>query len=94
MSAEPQQEVREFLAEFPDTQAVDVIFADLSGVVRGKRYPVADLTRIYSQGLAFPASSFLLDTAGANTDAGGDLAAHDVAPRTGDDPSVVDASEA
>lgn len=71
MSAEPQQEVREFLAEFPDTQAVDVIFADLSGVVRGKRYPVADLTRIYSQGLAFPASSFLLDTAGANTDAGG-----------------------
>ncbi|CAE7853603.1 puuA [Symbiodinium necroappetens] len=71
MTEEPLREVREFLAEFPDTQAVDVIFADLAGVVRGKRYPVADLSRIFGDGLAFPASSFLLDTAGANTDAGG-----------------------
>lgn len=71
MSGESLREVRAFLAEFPDTQAVDVIFADLAGVVRGKRYPVADLSRIFGDGLAFPASSFLLDTAGANTDAGG-----------------------
>ena len=71
MSESPLREVETFLADFPDTQAVDVIFADLSGVVRGKRYPVADLPRIYKDGLAFPASSFLLDTAGANTDAGG-----------------------
>lgn len=65
------REVEEFLADFPDTLAVDVIFADLSSVVRGKRYPVADLPRIFTDGLAFPASSYLLDTSGANTDAGG-----------------------
>jgi len=64
-------EVQAFLASFPDTVAVDVFFADLSGVIRGKRYPIEDLPRIWTDGLTFPASVFLLDTTGRSHDPGG-----------------------
>jgi glutamine synthetase len=51
--------------------AVDAIFADLSGVVRGKRYPIDHLGKLLGDGLAFPASVFLLDTMGECHDPGG-----------------------
>ncbi|RMD64480.1 MAG: glutamine synthetase [Alphaproteobacteria bacterium] len=47
---------------------VDAIFADLSGVVRGKRYPVEHLAKLLGDGLAFPASVFLLNTRGTSQD--------------------------
>ncbi|HEX9769715.1 MAG TPA: glutamine synthetase family protein [Kiloniellales bacterium] len=56
------------LAEHPDTKWVDVIYADLSGVVRGKRYPVAQLGKLLSGTMGMPGSVFLLDTAGASHD--------------------------
>jgi glutamine synthetase len=65
------KEAADFLAAFPETQSVDAIFADLSGVVRGKRYPVGYLSKLYGGELAIPASVFLLDTMGASHDPGG-----------------------
>ncbi len=56
------------LAEHPDTKWVDAIYADLSGVVRGKRYPVAQLGKLLSGTMGMPGSVFLLDTAGASHD--------------------------
>ena len=65
------KEAADFLAAYPETQSVDAIFADLSGVVRGKRYPVDYLGKLYGGEMALPASVFLLDTMGASHDPGG-----------------------
>ncbi|MHA1600414.1 MAG: glutamine synthetase family protein [Alphaproteobacteria bacterium] len=64
LPAKATREAAKFLAAHPDTGAVDAIFADLSGVVRGKRYPVDHLAKLLGDGLAFPASVLLLDTLG------------------------------
>ncbi len=69
--AKPPREVAEFLAAHPDLVHLDAIFADLSGVVRGKRYPIAQLEKIMTEGLAFPGSVFLLDTMGHSHDPAG-----------------------
>ena len=69
--AKAARDAAKFLAAHPDTAAVDAIFADLSGVVRGKRYPVDQLSKLLGDGLAFPASVFLLDTMGECHDPGG-----------------------
>ncbi len=56
------------LAAHPDTKWIDVIYADLSGVVRGKRYPIAQLGKLLTGTMGIPGSVFLLDTAGASHD--------------------------
>ncbi|MDX1709695.1 MAG: glutamine synthetase family protein [Rhodovibrionaceae bacterium] len=63
-------EAEAFLAAHPDSEALDAIFGDLSGVVRGKRYPIEQIDKVL-QGLAFPGSSFLLDVMGESHDPGG-----------------------
>ena len=47
---------------------VDAFFADLSGVVRGKRLPISDLPKLVAGQAAFCASVFLLDTQGTSHD--------------------------
>ncbi len=64
-------EARAFLEAHPETQTVDAIFADLSGIVRGKRYPIDALRKLYGGEVAIPASVFLLDTMGHSHDPGG-----------------------
>lgn len=64
-------EVAAFLSDNPEVRAVDAIFADLSGVVRGKRYPIDDIDKIFEEGLAFPGSAFLLDAKGESHDPAG-----------------------
>ncbi len=64
------EEVQSFLSAHPGTQAVDAIFADLSGVIRGKRYPIEQIDKV-TGGLAFPGSAFLLDVVGESHDPGG-----------------------
>ena len=66
--AKKSREVAKFLAAHPGLVYVDASFADLSGVVRGKRYPIAQLDKIMTDGLAFPASVFLLNTMGTSQD--------------------------
>ena len=70
-SAKLPREAASFLAAHPETVAVDAIFADLSGVVRGKRYPVDHLGKLMTAGVAAPASVFLLDTMGHSHDPDG-----------------------
>ncbi len=65
------EEAADALAKCPDAKAVDCFFADLSGVVRGKRYPIDQLDKILKGGLAFPGSVFLLDTKGESHDPNG-----------------------
>ncbi|MEE8189854.1 MAG: glutamine synthetase family protein [Kiloniellales bacterium] len=65
------REAADFLAAHPETEAVDAIFADLSGIVRGKRYPIGYLGKLYEGAVALPASVFLLDTMGTSHDPGG-----------------------
>src|SRR5262245_10852598 len=61
-------ELERFLNEHPEVGAVDAITIDLCGFVRGKRYPVADLEKLYRKGLAMPFSIYLLDVTGNNPD--------------------------
>ena len=56
------EEAADALAKCPNAKAVDCFFADLSGVVRGKRYPIDQLDKILKGGLAFPDSVFVLYT--------------------------------
>ena len=65
------KEAAKFLAAHPETTSVDALFADLSGVVRGKRYPIDQLGKLLKDGLAFPGSVFLLDTMGHSHDPAG-----------------------
>ena len=65
------RQVADFLAAHPGLVTLDAILADLSGVVRGKRYPIEQLEKIMTDGLAFPASVFLLDTMGHSHDPDG-----------------------
>ncbi|MDX1401777.1 MAG: glutamine synthetase family protein [Kiloniellales bacterium] len=57
-------EAEEYIKSHPETLQLDVIYADLCGLVRGKRYPIRYLDKIMSGGLATPGSVFLLDVMG------------------------------
>lgn len=61
-------EAAAFLEAHPGIGSVDAIFADLCGVIRGKRHPIDEIDKIYDEGLAFPGSTFLLDVLGENHD--------------------------
>ncbi len=65
------EELKAYLAEHPQTEYVDGILVDLCGIIRGKRYPIADAAKLYSSGLQLCESVYLLDVTGANTDPAG-----------------------
>mgnify|MGYP000246606730 CR=1 FL=1 len=54
------KEVKRYLETYPDTQYVDVLLTDLNGCFRGKRIPVAGLSKL-EKGCYFPASVFAMD---------------------------------
>ncbi len=62
------KEAADFLAAHPDLVAVDAFYPDLSGVVRGKRYPRSLFAKLMSDGMAVPGSVFLLDAVGESHD--------------------------
>jgi glutamine synthetase len=64
-------EAARFLSRYPDTGSLDAIFPDLSGVIRGKRYPIAELGTVMESGFALPGSVFMLDTQGESHDPDG-----------------------
>ena len=71
LPAKLPEEAADFLAAHPETRTVDAIFADLSGIVRGKRYPIDHLAKLYGGEIAMPASVYLLDATGESHDPGG-----------------------
>jgi glutamine synthetase len=64
-------EARDFLQRRPETRFADVLLADSSGVLRGKRVTAAELPGIYSKGLLLPGSMFALDVLGGTIEATG-----------------------
>jgi glutamine synthetase len=68
VAAGTADEARAFLARHPSATHVDAIFVDLCGRVRGKRYPIRDLEKLYENGLQIPLTVYLLDVTGAMSD--------------------------
>ena len=59
-----QSEVEQFLNAHPDVRHVDAVTVDLCGILRGKRYPREDLSKLYKNGLALPYTVYLMDVTG------------------------------
>ena len=55
-----------FLAAHPDAETVDMVIADMNGILRGKQLARGYLTRLYSDGVRLPGSNYLLDWTGQN----------------------------
>ena len=58
------KELDNYLKNYPDTKYLDAIISDLSGLFRGKRIPIQDAQKLFSQGIQFCYSTFLLDASG------------------------------
>lgn len=64
----PTDELAAFLARHPETGFLDVMFCDISGVLRGKRIPIADAPGLYAQGMHGPVSAITLSVIGHTDD--------------------------
>ncbi|MFV3077236.1 glutamine synthetase family protein [Niveispirillum fermenti] len=63
-SADLLREIDLFRQHYPAVTAVDVLLPDLCGVFRGKRVPVAELDKVWKDGVAFPGCTFAVDITG------------------------------
>jgi glutamine synthetase len=57
-------ELRRFLKDFPGTDVMELVIADLSGVLRGKRIRGNEFDKVWSHGFSIPGGAVLLDTLG------------------------------
>ena len=64
-------EFKSFCSNNPNIKYIDAILTDLSGITRGKRLPILDAHKLFSSGIQFCYSTFLLDTSGFCPDADG-----------------------
>jgi glutamine synthetase len=62
------EEADAFLAVHPEATHFDALFVDLCGRVRGKRYPIADMRKVFEGGMQIPLTVYLLDVTGAMSD--------------------------
>ena len=66
-----KNELDKFLLNNPDIKYIDAILSDISGIIRGKRLPIEDAHKLFTSGVQFCYSTFLLDTSGYCPDADG-----------------------
>jgi glutamine synthetase len=59
-----EAELRSFLKKYPKTHELEVLIADVPGVLRGKRVRRHEFARIFSDGFCLPGGTVLLDTLG------------------------------
>jgi len=71
LSAGLPNEASTFLKAHPETVFVDLLIADMNGVVRGKRVERAALPKVYEKGINLPASLFALDINGSTVESTG-----------------------
>lgn len=64
-------EIQAFRSRHPDVTAVDVLLPDLCGVFRGKRVPMDELGKVWTDGVAFPGCTFAVDITGETIEATG-----------------------
>ena len=62
------QEAEAFLAEYPEVHFIDLLIADMNGIVRGKRIDRSALIRAFDRGIALPASVFALNIQGTTVE--------------------------
>lgn len=55
-----------FIEANPDVKMVDLLIPDIGGVIRGKRIPVQELSKLASNSISLPGSVFALDVTGEN----------------------------
>ena len=65
------KEAEDFLKAHPAIDHLDAIFVDINGILRGKRYPRAEIVHLYEKGMLMPYSAMVVDVTGNNSDAGG-----------------------
>lgn len=65
----PLSEAQNFLAAYPDVQAIDIILSDLHGIGRGKIIRRHELESLFNSGRGMPASLFAQDVSGHDVDA-------------------------
>ncbi|MFN3883067.1 MAG: glutamine synthetase family protein [Nitrincola lacisaponensis] len=58
----------QFLQEHPELQFIDLLIADMNGIVRGKRVDPGALLKVYEKGVALPASIFALNIQGTTVE--------------------------
>jgi glutamine synthetase len=51
----------------PDLKYVDVVLADVIGILRGKRMPIAEASKLFETGMQIPHSIYLMDANGEMT---------------------------
>jgi glutamine synthetase len=57
-------ELRAFLKRYPDTEVMELLIADLPGVLRGKRIRRKEFEKTFADGFCLPGGTVLLDTLG------------------------------
>lgn len=58
----------EFLKNNPEIEAIDALFPDVNGILRGKRIAPETLPKIFENGFQIPASTAMLDVTGDDCD--------------------------
>ena len=58
----------DYLKQNPKTRYIDAFYSDLSGIIRGKRFPIAAADKIFKTGVMVPGSCFLLSVTGESFD--------------------------
>jgi len=66
-----RSEAEAFLDAHPRIQHVDALFVDINGIMRGKRYPRAEVPHLFEKGMLMPYSAMVVDVTGNTSDAGG-----------------------
>ncbi|MEQ8205299.1 MAG: hypothetical protein RIA65_03915, partial [Woeseia sp.] len=67
MYAEPE-DLEQFLEENPGIDAIDAVFPDMCGIIRGKRLTVEHARQLFGSGLQIPASMLMLSVTGSCMD--------------------------
>lgn len=57
-------ELRAFLKKYPDTEVIELLIADVQGVLRGKRIRRNEFQKIFKDGFCMPGGTLLLNTLG------------------------------
>lgn len=57
-----------FCASHPEVSYLNTVFSDQCGTVRGKRVPLGEAAKIFTDGLQLPLSIYFLDVTGSNED--------------------------
>ena len=64
-------EFENFCSKYPNVKHVDAIISDISGIIRGKRFPINEAKKLFISGIQFAPAAFLLDASGCSSDPAG-----------------------